>query len=225
MTDNKKVGPQGANPGETDTNTNQYQFNGDGRQSANPEADVRLFFDVLYGGGTGFCHVVYGEGWCRNDKGTLAHPFWSETRERYAYAYPDDADAAVAKVLELSARGRDVYASTSLMRTAASRGKIQTAGLWCLHADIDHAVNLDTVADQGWCAIASGTSGHYHLYIPLSEPITEALFQALQNPLVELVGGDAKKAGNDVLRPPCTYNFKPTLDGGDPVPVEWAVRP
>ena len=233
MPPNEKSAPQGIIPGETDTNTDHYQTttatslsNGNGHQSASPKADVRLFFDVLYGGGTGFCHVVYGEGWYRNDKGKLAHRYWSETRERHAYAYPDDTDAAVAKVLELSARGLDVYVSTSLMRTDASRGKTQTAGLWCLHADIDHTgLNLDTVAGLGWCAIASGTSGHYHLYIPLTESITEAPFRMLQNPLVELVGADAKKAGNDVLRPPGTYNFKPTLDGGDRVPVRWATLP
>jgi hypothetical protein len=198
---------------------------GEDRQGASPEADVRLFLDVLYGGDTGFCHVVYGEGWYR-ENGKLRFRFWSETRERHAYAYPDDADAAVAKVLELSARCLDVYVSTSLMRTDVSREKNQTAELWCLHADIDHAgLNLDAVAELGWCAIASGTPGHYHLYIPLSGPITEAAFQMLQNPLVKLLGADAKKSGNDVLRPPATFNFKPTIDDGDPLPVGWAVRP
>ncbi len=229
MRTDKKVGPQSANPGETDhyqTTAASSQSNGDGHQSTSPEADVRLFFDVLYGGGTGFCHVVYGKDpYCDGDKPPRFR-FWSEKHERHAFAYPDDADAAVAKALELSARGLDVYVSTSLMRTGVSREKTQTAGLWCLHADIDHTgLNLDAVADLGWCAIASGTVGHYHLYIPLSEPITEALFAALQNPLVELVGGDAKKAGNDVLRPPCTRNFKPTVDKGDPLAVHWAVRP
>ncbi len=232
MRADEKVGPQSANPGETD-NTDHYQTtaatsqsNGNGHQSASPEADVRLFFDVLYGGGAGFCHVAYGKDLYRDGDKPPRFRFWSETHERHAYAYPADADAAVAKILELSAAGADVYVSTSLMRTGASREKTQTAELWCLHADIDHGgLNLDAVAQLGWCAIASGTSGHYHLYIPLSEPIPEALFQALQNPLVELVEGDAKKAGNDVLRPPGTYNFKPTVDGGDPVAVKWAVRP
>jgi len=187
---------------------------------------LRAFLDVLYGGGTGFCHVVYGKGWYRNDNGKLVHRFWSERRGRHAYPYPADADAAVAKVLELSARGLDVYVSTSLMRTATSRGKNNAAGLWCLHADVDHAtLNLDVVADQGWCAIASGTPGHVHLYAPLGEPVTEAQFGALQNALVDLVGGDTKKAGNDVLRPPWTYNFKPTVDGADPLAVQWAVLP
>ncbi|MGO9349960.1 MAG: AAA family ATPase [Mycobacterium sp.] len=231
MRADEKVGPQSANPGETD-NTDHYQTtaatsqsNGNGHQSASPEADVRQFFDVLYGGGAGFCHVAYGKDLYRDGDKPPRFRFWSETHERHAFAYPANAGAAAAKVLELSAAGADVYVSTSLMRTGASREKTQTAELWCLHADIDHAVNLDTLADQGWCAIASGTSGHCHLYIPLSEPITEQQFGALQNPLVELVNGDAKKAGNDVLRPPCTYNFKPTVGGGEPVPVTWAVRP
>ena len=217
---------QNRSPHRQDQAADAVQSNGDRGQSTSPEADVRLFLDMLYGGGTGFCHVVYGKDPYRDGDKPPRFRFWSEKHERHAFAYLDDADAAVAKVLELSAWGLDVYVSTSLMRTGVSREKTQTAGLWCLHADIDHTgLSLHAVAQLGWCAIASGTVGHYHLYIPLTEPITEALFQALQNPLVELVEGDAKKAGNDVLRPPCTYNFKPTLDGGDPVPVKWAVRP
>ena len=181
---------------------------------------------MLYGGGTGYCHVAYGAEPYRNDKGKITHRIWSETRERHTYAYPDDADAAVAKVLELSDCDVDIYVATSLMRAATSRGKAQVASLWCLHADVDHSdLLLDGVADHGWCAISSGTPGHYHLYVPLSEPITQAQFRLLQDALVWLLNGDAKKAGNDVLRPPWTRNFKPTVDGGDAVPVRWAVRP
>jgi hypothetical protein len=181
---------------------------------------------MLYGRGVGFCHVVYGKGWVRNDTGTLRHQFWSEKQERHAYAYPDDADAAVGKILELSTRDVDIYVSTSLMRTPRSRRKALTAGLWCLHTDLDHTdLDLDWVAKVGWCAIRSGTPGHHHLYVPLTEPVTEAQFTVLSSALITLLGADNKKAGNDVLRPPRTRNFKPTLDGGDPVPVGWAVRP
>ena len=63
------------------------QSSRDGGQGASPQDDVRLFLDVLYGGGSGFCHVVYGEGWYRT-RGQAQDRFWSETRERHAYAYP-----------------------------------------------------------------------------------------------------------------------------------------
>jgi hypothetical protein len=36
---------------------------------------------------------------------------------------------------------------------------------------------------------------------------------------------DSKITDNDLLRPPGTFNYKPTLDGRDPAPVEWVVRP
>jgi hypothetical protein len=219
-----------ARPHQTDPRhrdqVNTHDLSGRGQQGASPEDDVRAYFDVLYGGATGFCHVAYGDGWLRNNKGTLVHRFWSETRERYAFAYPADADAAVAKVLELSARDVDVYVATALMRTPTSRSKTQVASLCCLHADLDHpGLDLDGVAQLGWCAIGSGTVGHHHLYVPLSEPVAEAAFGVLQDALVAKMEGDSKKAGNDVLRPPWTRNFKPTADGGDPVPVRWAVRP
>lgn len=126
----------------------------------------------------------------------------------------------------MSAAGVDVYVATALMSTPDSRKKTDVASLWCLHADVDHTrLPTGVIASQGWCAIASGTPGHQHIYIPLTEPVTEAQFEVLSGALVDLLKADAKKAGNDVLRPPCTYNFKPTVDGGDPVPVRWEVRP
>lgn len=42
---------------------------------------------------------------------------------------------------------------------------------------------------------------------------------------MRLLRGDDKEVGKDVLRPPWKRNFKPSVDGGDPAPVRWAVRP
>ena len=58
------------------------------------QEDIRLFLDMLYGNGTGYCHVIWGEGWYRDDKGKLRLRSWSETRERHAFAYPAQADEA-----------------------------------------------------------------------------------------------------------------------------------
>lgn len=176
---------------------------------------------MLYGGGTGFCHVMYGADPCRNDNGKMVRRVWSETRERYAFAYPAQANAAIAKIAELSARGLDVYVATSLMRTDAWRSKVQVASLWCLHADLDNGV-ISPAYEHLWCAVSTETSGHHHVYVPLSEPVTGAEFEALQDALVRLP--HVKTCGNDVLRPPWTPNFKPTVDHDEPTQVWWVMR-
>lgn len=90
MTD-KKVGPQGTTPGETDnqsqTDAGSHSTNGDGGGTS-PEADVRLFFDVLYRDGTGFVHVVYGKDPYRNDKGKIRFRIWSRKTPRTGMRSP-----------------------------------------------------------------------------------------------------------------------------------------
>lgn len=96
---------QNRSPHRQDQAADAVQSNGDRGQSTSPEADVRLFLDMLYGGGTGFCHVVYGKDPYRDGDKPPRFRFWSEKHERHAFAYPADADAAVAKVLEFLRAG------------------------------------------------------------------------------------------------------------------------
>ncbi len=198
-------------------------YSGDSRY-----ADIRAFLEMLYGPGTGYCHVVYGRGWYRNDAGKLDHRIWSERiGDRHAFRYPEQTDAIVAKILQLDATGADVYVCTGLMRTPTSRSKDNLIeGLWCLHADADHdhPLRIDVIRSVGWCAVGSGTAGHEHIYAPLSERIPGAQGEDLEDAMVDVLNADAKKRGNDVLRPPGTHNYKPTVDGGAPNPVVWSVR-
>ena len=86
---------------------------------------------------------------------------------------------------------------------------------------------VEKVQAVGGFAVASGSEGHGHAYIALSASVTtdqhEALCRAWGRHLVGRA--DAKVSDNDLLRPPGTYNRKPTVRGGKPVPVRWLVKP
>ena len=106
------------------------------------------------------------------------------------------------------------------MRTDASRSKEQAASVWCLHADLDEG-GIRPAYEHLWCAVSS-TLDHRHVYVPLSEPVTGAEFEALQDALVRLP--HVKTCGNDVLRPPEARDFKPTVDHDEPPWVWWVMR-
>lgn len=62
------------------------------------------------------------------------------------------------------------------------------------------------------------------MYVPVAESITDVKeHERLCRKLRAVFDGDAKVSDNDVLRPPGTLNHKPTLDGGEAVPVKWLV--
>jgi hypothetical protein len=110
------------------------------------------------------------------------------------------------------------------MRYAARReGEAVTHQL--VHNDVDGDPNLDKVRAIGGFVVASGTPGHVHVYVPLTEPVPAHWHRALCEGLRDYLGGDDKIADNDLLRPPGTLNHKQVPKGGEPVPVEWLVRP
>ena len=110
-------------------------------------------------------------------------------------------------------------------RKARNKGEALARPL--CHADIDGGLDLDLVrAIEGAFAVSSGTPGHGHVYVALTESVTEAQHEMLCRWLGERLGhADNKVSDNDVLRPPGTLNWKPTVDGGQPLPVVWAVKP
>ena len=160
----------------------------------------------------------------RAKSGKLDHRVWSEKdAERLVFSYPADTDAIIATILDYSAAGADAYVCTSLMRSATSREKGDQACLWSLHADVDDEIDLDEVRALGGCAVSSGTPGHLHVYVPLAHEVSLAEWEVLEDDLIERLGADDKKAPNDLLRPPGTWNYKPTIDNGDATPAGWAV--
>jgi hypothetical protein len=77
-----------------------------------------------------------------------------------------------------------------------------------VHSDADGQVDTDKVeATEGAFAVASGSPGHAHVYVRLSESISCAGHDALGKALgAYAVGADAdcKFSDNDLLRPPGT---------------------
>ena len=120
----------------------------------------------------------------------------------------------------------DVYVCTNLMWSdKRAQGAAVTHTL--IHADKDTGqLDPEKVRAIDGFAVASGTPGHGHVYVQLSEPVTAAQHRVLCRALGDYLGGaDAKISDNDVLRPPGTLNHKPTVTGGEPAAVEWLVRP
>ena len=111
----------------------------------------------------------------------------------------------------------DVYACPYLMRNSR-RAQGNSASRALVHADVDRELDPAAVTALGGFAIASGTPGHAHVYIPLSYTVTRAQHEMLCRALAEHLGGDAKFSDNDLLRPPGTLNHKSAIAGGDPSP-------
>ncbi|MBB2990261.1 hypothetical protein FHR72_001729 [Mycolicibacterium iranicum] len=182
-------------------------------------ADILDCFGALYGDTAGFLHVATGSGiYVKNGK--PAHRDWSER----CYEYPAQAGQAARDIAQ-GAPACDIYVCSSIMR-GRTRTKGAAARRSLVHADIDAETKADLVRAVDGFAIASGTPGHAHVYVPVAEELTVTEFEALCRGLGDYFGGgDAKISDNDFLRPVGTFNHKPTLSGGEPSPVTWLVTP
>jgi hypothetical protein len=80
---------------------------------------------------------------------------------------------------------------------------------------------------EGAFAVASGSPGHGHVYVRLSETIVGAEHDALSRALGSYLGSAdvAKHSDNDLLRPPGTLNHKSAAADGEPTPVVWLIKP
>ena len=131
---------------------------------------------------------------------------------------------AIARI-ERCARLGDVYVCPYLMH-GRKRAKGDAASRKLVHSDVDDGrLDLAVVRELGGFAIGSGTPGNGHVYVLLTHVVMPAQHELLRKGLAAYLGGDmAKISDNDLLRPPGTFNFKPTVAGGKPAPVE-AVEP
>jgi hypothetical protein len=190
--------------------------------------DLTAYLDVLFGVNEGRVHLAFGaqprveNGRYRNDL-QLGH---------YVYKWPQDVDKVTAKI---HAAEWDVHVCPYLLtERKRSRGTSVETARTHVHTDVDldgGHVDLEAVrAIPGGFAIGSGTPGNAHVYVPLSKSVSlshhERLCQALGVHFGTL--DPSKFRDNDLLRPPGTFNFKPTvMDDGrlPPTPVTWLVRP
>ena len=184
------------------------------------EKIIRAYFDaIIPADATGWLVGAVGYDGHLDEHGKYA--FDKDKFKPYAFLWPDRADAAIAYI-EAKAPLGDVYVCPYLMRDR-KRAKGTAAGRRLVHSDFDGAaLDLDAVRGLGGFAVGSGTPGHGHVYIPLTHVVMPAQHELLCKGLAAYLGGDmAKISDNDLLRPPGTFNYKPTVAGGDPAPVEW----
>lgn len=182
--------------------------------------DLDLFLEVVYGNRTGHACGGIGRRPYLTEKDKYKHANWRE----FSFQWPEQRDELV-KVVMLGAGDADVYLCPYL-RVTGDRAKGSVVERRLIHADIDGAVPVEKVKALGGFAVDSGTEGHGHVYIALSAPVNAQQHQALCRALGRYLGhADNKISDNDLLRPPGSVNRKPTVRGGDAVPVRWLVKP
>lgn len=184
-------------------------------------AAILEYFDACFGDGVGKLHIATGWGPHLSPNGKYEHDKWIPTH----FDYPAERDRAASELLKASLAGADTYVCPYLMH-GDKRHKAGAVAHMVLHADVDTELDLEKIRKIGGCAVFSGTPGHVHVYIQLAAGIPNHHHSALERALVAYLGGDpAKISDNDVLRPPDTLNYKPTLNNEDPASVSWLLPP
>jgi hypothetical protein len=184
-------------------------------------SDLLDYFNACYGNTTGRLHIGVGQEPYLSNSGKYEFKNFTQSH----FAYPAEAEQAAHEIIRES-KLYDVYVCPYLM-WGTKRAKGAAVSRILVHADVDGALlDPDKVRTLGGFAVSSGTQGNGHVYVPLAEPVTAPQHRALCKGLGAHMGAkDAKITDNDLLRPPGSLNYKPTLIGGEPAPVEWAVRP
>lgn len=200
--------------------SNANNTSGCAQNTANIGEQTRAFLDAVFGDGEGYVHTAAGISPYLNEGGKYEFKKWKEK----AVEWPKDRDRLIDALTGAAGQGYDVYLSPYLS-TAATRAK--GAGIRRnAHVDFD-GTNLDLadVERLGGFAVASGTEGHAHIQVPLAFQVTAAQHDILCRALARRFGGDNKFSDNDLLRPPGTLNFKPTMHGNPPAPVQFLIAP
>lgn len=182
---------------------------------------MRRYFRALYGDHVGRAHIAVGSDPHRTDTGKYGFGHWSE----HTFAWPTEADQ-LEREISRAAHDSDVYVCPYLMH-ADKRTPAAAVARPVLHADVDGGrLGRDKARQLGAFVVGSGSPGNGHVYLLLAESVPAHWHRALARGLVAYLDADpAKISANDLLRPPGTFNHKPTVDGGDPAPVEFLIEP
>ena len=133
----------------------------------NAEADLRAYFEAVYGASIGRAHMTVGSGPRLTDR----HRYDFAAFTSSSFAWPDQADALVHAILHANAAGEtDVYVCPNLMQ-GSSRTKGGAVARWTVHADVDDDLDLCKVRQVGGWAVASGSEGHGQVYVTLTDSV------------------------------------------------------
>jgi len=178
--------------------------------------DLATFLNATLGDTEGQLHTAIGIGPHTDATGRHKHRRWTERR----YPWPAQRDRAVADLLA-AAEDSDVYACPYPM-VGDKRAQGAAAARRIAHADVDGDLDVDKARRLGAIVVGSGTPGHGHGYVALTESVPAVWHRELCRALGAYLGdADAKISDNDVLRPPGTLNHK----RGQERPVVWLIRP
>ena len=232
MIEKEKAAPGDEAASETDWGS---QPNQQGQDTAvgERESSVRLYLDTCCRDTRGWLHVGLGYEPFVNAAGTYKHKRFLGGCVRW----PDEADQTIALLLAESEEA-DVWVCPYLMaddwvrtkdgKRKTGRAKGQAVSRLTVHSDIDKepfdSSKAEKLAAMGGFAIASGSPGNAHVYVPLSASVSVDEHDALCVALGKYIGGadPGKHSDNDLLRPPGTLNHKPTvLYGEPPARVRW----
>ena len=183
-------------------------------------SDLTDYLDACIGDTQGKLHIAIGYGGHWSDTGKYEFDRFVQSH----FDYPAEREQAAREILA-AAQDADAYVCTNLMVADKRAGGAAAARL-NVKADIDGDFDLDKVRQIGGYAVASGTPGHAHVYVPLTETVPAHHYTALCRGLGAYLGNaDSKISDNDVLRPPGTLNHKTRASGGESTKAEWLIRP
>lgn len=181
---------------------------------------LRKYVLAVFGDAKGYAHLGIGSGAEVNTTGKYRHAKWREV----AFSMPEERNRLLSTIRRHTKS--DAYLSPYLT-TGRDRTKGTAVSRALVHADIDGVVSVQKVQELGGFAVNSGTPGHAHVYVALTESVTAVVHTALCRGLGDYLGdADAKISDNDQLRPPETLNHKAEAFGtGEATPVEFVVEP
>lgn len=175
-----------------------------GRQTASlATPDLNGYAEKIIGEHAGALAVAFGIEPYWNAKGKYEHRRW----EQRFYTWPNEHDKLRRDVEATSGKRVDVYVCPAV-RYTRDRRKGTALPLKVLWTDLDGLKNEDLLTKLNPFIVESGSEGHRHAYLPLTEEVDPEKWQQLQTGLRDRLGGDAKIADNDLLRLPGTWNHK-----------------
>jgi hypothetical protein len=184
----------------------------------------RSFLDTVFGQAEGYAHFAAGHGAYVEPTGKYSHRNW----EPSSFLWPQQADEAIRHLDQILSRpgSNDLYVCPNLL-TTERRSKDTAVTHRLLHSDADNGADADKLKPLGAFAIASGSPGHSHVFVPLAREVPLAQYQSLQRGMRDYLNGDNKISDNDVLRPVGSVNHKAVVMAGldAPYPVNWVVKP
>ncbi len=178
---------------------------------------ARRFLEALYGDRPGLACLAVGRHPYRSEAGKYHHKDWQEE----FYSWPAQADSLLNRVLG-AVETADVYVSVLLRSSRSRKAKTALPSRWLwseLDAPPTDEALLARLLERGGMVVDSGSLGHQHVYVRLTEDAPVDVLSGLSRRLKVALGGDHKHDAAVVLRVPGTFNHKARVNGEEATAV------